>query len=62
MHWYQVATSPKIMGELVEAAFELFPDQLAIFYAVIGRAVVMPRTARDAASRSVPKYEFDVTS
>lgn len=74
MQWFQIATTPKIMGELVELAFELFSDQQAIFYAVVGRAVIMPRHERVKAAverlNALPtvdhgplsKYEFDVVA
>lgn len=47
MHWYQLACTAECMSSLVDIAFELFPDQEAIFYAVVGRAVIMPRRERD---------------
>lgn len=50
MHWYQIAATPEVFGKLLEHAFELFPDQEAFFYGVVGRAVIMPRHGRPGAA------------
>lgn len=62
MHWYQVATDTKTMGSLVEIAFDLFPDQKAIFYANVGRAIIMPRHERTKAPAGLATAAFDVVS
>lgn len=43
MHSYEVACGELVWRQLVAAAFELFPDQLAIFTAEIGYASIVER-------------------
>jgi hypothetical protein len=43
MHGYRVACSPEIKDQLLAKAFELFPDQLAIFASHIGWAEIVER-------------------
>lgn len=43
MRGYRIATKPKIFARIVDRAFDLFHDQLAIFTADIGSAKILPR-------------------
>ncbi len=43
MHWFSVACAPDVMGQLMQDAFELFPDQKAIFLAKVGTAEIVER-------------------
>lgn len=43
MRPYRVACSEEAFGALVDAAFRLFPDQLALFTARIGDATIVNR-------------------
>lgn len=46
---YQVACDPEKHSQLVKAAFDFFPDQKAIFSALVGAASIQYREERHAA-------------
>ena len=43
MYWFSVACAPDVMGQLMQEAFSLFPDQKAIFLAKVGTAEIVER-------------------
>lgn len=43
MHWYQIACDKATIAWLLDHAFELFPDQKAIYVVQVGVATIVPR-------------------